>query len=175
MRLACVTGRFQPVHNGHLELFAAAIDGHEQLIVAVTNPDAESRAAEDTAPHRHRDGANPFTFYERYQLLAAALRHLGLSGRAAIVPFDLTRPECWANYVPRSATQFVRVFGPWEQTKAQRLAHAGYEVTTLVGDPAAKLSASQVRAAMRAGTAWEHHVPGSVAQLLISLLRPDRP
>ncbi|MEV0408899.1 adenylyltransferase/cytidyltransferase family protein [Actinoallomurus sp. NPDC050550] len=166
MRLACVTGRFQPVHNGHLELFAAAIAEHDLLIVAVTNPDPEFRALEDTAPHRHRDDANPFTYYERYRLLTAALRCQGLAGRAAIVPFDLARPGCWANYVPLSATQFVRVFTTWERTKARRLSEGGYRVVALVGDPATKLSATTVRAALRTGQGWERYVPAGVADVL---------
>ena len=37
--LGCVTGRFQPVHEQHLELFGIALAECAHQIVAVTNPD----------------------------------------------------------------------------------------------------------------------------------------
>ena len=37
--LACVTGRFQPVHHQHLDLFEIALREAGYLIVAVTNPE----------------------------------------------------------------------------------------------------------------------------------------
>ena len=61
MTLAAVTGRFQPVHAQHLELFALALAEHDHLVVAVTNPDSGARHEAATSTHRHTDAANPFT------------------------------------------------------------------------------------------------------------------
>jgi len=72
-QLVCVTGRFQPVHADHLRLFRAALAGGDRLVVAVTNPDPGACRAEPTSGHRHRADANPFTYFERVGLLAAAL------------------------------------------------------------------------------------------------------
>src|SRR6185503_2780148 len=87
MRFAAVTGRFQPVHHQHLELFALALAEHDHLVVAVTNPDSGARHEAATSTHRHTDAANPFTYFERLRLLRAALDGAGLADRASVVPF----------------------------------------------------------------------------------------
>ena len=51
--LACVTGRFQPVHADHLRLFRLALAASGRLVVAVTNPDPGTLRAEPASSHRH--------------------------------------------------------------------------------------------------------------------------
>jgi nicotinamide mononucleotide adenylyltransferase len=167
--LAAVTGRFQPVHAQHLELFALALAAHDHLVVAVTNPDTGARHAAATSAHRHTDEANPFTYYERARLLAAALTGAGLADRATVVPFDLTRPHLWPEYVPRAAVQYVRAFSPWESDKAGRLADGGYGVVVVDGDPATKLDAAAIRAGFADGT-WPALVPPATVPVLADLL-----
>ncbi|AEA28392.1 adenylyltransferase/cytidyltransferase family protein [Pseudonocardia benzenivorans] len=172
--LGCVTGRFQPVHDQHLELFELVAAECEHLVVAVTNPDSGARRAEPTSEHRHRPEANPFSYFERVRLLTVALDAAGLGDRTTIVPFDLTRPEVWTQYVPRHGHQYVRVFSEWERDKAGRLAAAGYEVTVLDGDAATKRHAADVRALLASGGDWAGLVPPATVPLLRALdrLRP---
>jgi cytidyltransferase-like protein len=165
--LAAVTGRFQPVHAQHLELFAHALAHHDELVVAVTNPDPQARRREPTSTHRHTDAANPFTYFERVRLLAAALADTGLS--ATVVPFDLTRPEVWAGYVPLDAHHYVRAYSAWEREKAEQLRAGGYTVTVLDGDPAVKLDATDIRRGFDDGS-WERLVPAATVPLLRTLL-----
>lgn len=169
--LGCVTGRFQPVHEQHLDLFEIALAECQDLVVAVTNPDAGTRHQEPTSAHRHTASANPFTYFERVRLLKAAIRDRGLAERITIVPFDLTSPELWSQHVPLTARQFVRAFSDWERQKAQWLKQAGYVVTLLEGDPSQRLSASNIRAGMRAGDSrWHRLVPAATIPLLDELL-----
>lgn len=167
--LAAVTGRFQPVHHQHLELFALALAEHDHLVVAVTNPDSGARAEAATSAHRHTDAANPFTYFERLRLLRAAFDGAGLGDRTSVVPFDLTRPHLWPEYVPLGARQFVRAYSAWEKDKAGQLADGGYAVTVVDGDPAAKLDAAAIRARFADGT-WEALVPPATLQILRELL-----
>jgi nicotinamide mononucleotide adenylyltransferase len=170
-RLACVTGRFQPVHRQHMQLFQMALRGHDHLIVAVTNPDQQARHAEPTSTHRHTAAANPFGYYQRARLLDAALTAAGLLERATLVPFDLTRPDIWPEYVPLHADQLVRVYSDWERDKATRLSAAGYRVTVLDGDPVTKLAASEVRRRFAGGDAsWAELVPEATVPLLREFL-----
>lgn len=169
MSLAAVTGRFQPVHAQHLELFALALAEHDHLVVAVTNPDTGARHAAATSAHRHTDDANPFTYYERARLLAAALAGAGLADRATVVPFDLTRPQLWPEYVPRDAVQYVRAYSAWEADKAGRLADGGYAVVVVDGDPATKLDAATIRAGFR-DDSWVSLVPPATVPVLRDLL-----
>lgn len=173
MTTGCVTGRFQPVHDQHLELIGIALAECDHVIVAVTNPDAGARHEEATSAHRHTPAANPFTYYERSRLLAAALAGAGWAARTTVVPFDLTRPQVWPDYVPLHARQFVRAYDGWERQKAAALAAGGYAVTVLDGDPATKRSATDIRTLLAgdAGLAgWRDAVPAGVAPLLAELL-----
>lgn len=168
--LACVTGRFQPVHRQHMELFDIALRHAGRLIVAVTNPDSGARREDTTSAHRHRRSANPFTYYQRVRLLSAALAERRLTARTTIVPFDLTRPAHWHEYVPLHARQFVRAYSDWERHKGRLLADAGYRVEMLEGNPEGQLSASDIRARMAHGADWESLVPRAVVPVLRTML-----
>ncbi len=173
--LACVTGRFQPVHADHLRLFRIALRDRGALVVGVTNPDPGARARDPSSDHRHRDDANPFTYYERCGLLAAALASdEGVGAEAAagvrIVPFDLARPEHWTGYVPAHAVQYVGRNGPWEREKARRLAAGGYRVVEVDPGAGARRSATAIREAIRSGGAWEELVPAATVEPLRALL-----
>ncbi len=165
--LACVTGRFQPVHGQHLELFEIALQFSEHLVVAVTNPDSRSLFQSTSSTHRHREQDNPFTYFERVALLRAALAERGLLEKTTILPFDLGAPEQWAEYVPLTARQYVRIYSAWERDKAELLRAAGYAVVALDGDVAGRLSSSEIRARMATGGDWQSLVPAAtVAPLL---------
>lgn len=168
---ACVTGRFQPVHEDHLRLFRMGLAERGRLIVGITNPDASTLRPEAGSAHRHRQDANPFTYWERCELLLAALDR---DPRVVIVPFDLARPELWAGYVPLDAVQYVGRGGPWEAEKARRLAAAGYRVIEAAPGPGARRSSTEIRAAMRAGGDWEGLVPPATVAPLREVLARRR-
>ena len=177
-QLACVTGRFQPVHRQHMELFELALDQAEHLIVAVTNPDIQARQEVATSLHRHSIAANPFTYFERVQLLTSALDRAGHLRRTTIVPFDLTRPEVWTDYVPRGTRHFVRAYSDWERQKADWFREAGYPVTLLEGSAQGRISSTDIRSSLAMETAsgstssmqdWHELVPTSTIALLEEL------
>ncbi|CAB4935625.1 unannotated protein [freshwater metagenome] len=176
--LACVTGRFQPVHRQHMELFELALAEADHLIVAITNPDIQARQEVATSLHRHSVAANPFTYFERVQLMTRALDAAGYLSRTTIVPFDLTRPEVWTDYVPRSARHFVRAHTDWERQKAGWLRDAGYAVTLLEGDPQQRISSTDIRRFLAikttpgstgSGDEWHELVPNATIALLEKL------
>ena len=169
--LACVTGRFQPIHEQHLELFEIALKHCDHLIIAITNPDPGARHQEPSSAHRHTAEANPFTYFERALLIQAAINARGISGRCTLVPFDLQRHILWTHYVPLAARQFVRAYGDWEREKARWFGNAGYPVTLIDGDASGRLSASMIRNSMRADdAAWKLWVPMATVPLLEQLL-----
>jgi nicotinamide-nucleotide adenylyltransferase len=169
--LGCVTGRFQPIHHQHLELFEIALARCRQLIVAVTNPDTGAHHEEETSKHRHTNAANPFSFFERARFINAAVKDRGWTERVTLVPFNLTCPELWPQYVPLPARQFVRAFSEWERQKAQWFQLCGYAVSLLDGDPSERLSASDIRESMLANDdAWRQLVPSAIVPLLEEML-----
>ena len=171
MSLGCITGRFQPLHRQHTGLLEIALEACTHVIVAVTNPDTGARHEESTSAHRHTAAANPFTYYERVRLIQAAARENGYGDRITIVPFNMTQPALWPQYVPLHAIQFVRAYSDWERQKAQRFERAGYAVTLLIGDALDRVSAGEVRARLNAGDErWHALVPTATIPLLEGLL-----
>lgn len=171
--LACVTGRFQPLHLDHLELMLLARAESLHLVVGITNPDPRGRAPDRRSAHRHLASANPFTYRERLAMVESALRAGGVPAEDFdVVPFPLDAPEVWHHYVPPEAVQFVRALGPWERAKAERLAAAGYAVRSLSAPVGNQRSGTAVRAALRVGAdSWRAEVPAAVATLVEEFLR----
>tara|TARA_B100001123_G_scaffold379647_1_gene448729 strand:+ start:257 stop:844 length:588 start_codon:yes stop_codon:yes gene_type:complete len=165
--IGCVTGRFQPVHNGHIELFQTVLDVHSRLIVAITNPDPQTRWRHPNHASRHLEEANPFTFYERTTMVHAACQFVGISREQYdVVPFPLHEPERVTHYVPTNIIQYVRIFSSWEAGKAKMLQDYGYPVQSIDGNPATKIAASAVREGFGTGSDWRHLVPAPVADLV---------
>jgi nicotinamide-nucleotide adenylyltransferase len=102
--------------------------------------------------------------------LTAALADRGIAADTTIVPFDLTRPRHWPEYVPLHARHLVRAYSDWERHKAELLADSGYPVTVLDGDPVQRLSATEIRYRIEHGEQWQDLVPGAVVPVLQSLL-----
>nr|WP_211177706.1 cytidyltransferase [Pseudonocardia acidicola] len=153
-----------------MQLFEIALGRCDRLIVAITNPDTGARHPEPTSAHRHTAAANPFTYYERALLLGAAVTAAGWAPRVTVVPFDLTRPQLWPQYVPLHARHFVRAYSAWERRKAGWFADAGYPVTVLDGDPGTKVSATDIRRLLATGGDWRDAVPAATVPVLAELL-----
>lgn len=169
-RSFAVTGRFQPFHNDHLDLVMTAAREGGRLIVGITNPDHRSRVEDPASAHRHRDAANPFSYFERSDMIARALLDSGLPMSAfTIVPFPLEAPALWHNYIPAKTVQLVRTFAKWEHRKVEMLEMGGYTVRTLPGDLQTRISATDIRAALATGGDWQSQVPPGAADVLLSL------
>ncbi len=168
-----VHGRFQPFHNGHLEYVMKALDRCEGLIVGITNPDPGEIRAEATSEHRHLDESNPYTFFQRMEMVRGVFRDLGVDAeRVRVVPFHIHEPRKWRYYLPtpESLVHYVRVFSPWEQSKVDRLRDEGYVVEIL--DPGIEkgIEASQIRRMMDEGDdEWRSLVPAAVARVIEAL------
>jgi cytidyltransferase-like protein len=167
--LGMVHGRFQPVHNGHLEYLVAAAARSARLVVGITNPEGFPTRPEPDDPARHLPESNPFTYAERRRMVEAAAAGAGV-GPVEVIPFPVTEPDLWDGLVPAGAVQFVRVLSPWGSSKLARLRERGF-VTAVLDAPEGKIvSGAQVRAAIRAGADWRALVPPAVADVLDDLL-----
>jgi nicotinamide-nucleotide adenylyltransferase len=128
----CVHGRFQPFHEGHLEYVLRAWQRCERLIVGVTAADPTAVWKETESPHRHEPASNPFTYFERLQMIRDTLLAEGLKARDfAIVSFPIQDPGFIGHYVPEGTTHFVRVYSRWEEEKVRRLRDEVFPVEVL--------------------------------------------
>jgi len=156
-RVACFTGRFQPFHNQHLEVLSALSHSFERIIIGVTNPDLSNLQAHSASAHRHTDGANPFSFEARVEIIENSISGIQKSDlsnvQIDIVPFDLTTPD--SCQVPADTVFAVRIFSPWEASKLLLFTDQGFETLQLPA-PDCKLSASDIRLSLIANdNNWE--------------------
>jgi cytidyltransferase-like protein len=166
-RRGMIHGRFQPFHNGHLAYLKAAARLCDALVVGITSPDPTRVKVEPEDPQRHLPEANPFTYFERYRMVKAAVAELQVPlERVDIVPFPVNEPDVWKYYVPPGATQYLRLFSEWGRRKLELLRAAGFEVVVLDEGAAKEVSGADVRAALREGGTWETLVPTGVAEVI---------
>ena len=171
-RLGMMHGRFQPFHNGHWEYLELTAARCETLIIGITNPDPSVTAKDEKSAHRHRAEANPYTYFQRQWMIREAILDSDLRLDAVVfIPFPVNRPELWRYYVPDDVVHYLRVFSPWEQTKAERLREAGYAVEILQPGAEKQVEATEVRRRLRAGEQWQELVPAGVARVIESLTK----
>jgi cytidyltransferase-like protein len=167
-----IHGRFQPFHNGHLAYLLAAAARCRTLFVGITNPDRAHLRPEPEDPARHLPESNPFRYTERLLMVEGAAADAG-AGPVHVIPFPVTEPDLWDDYVPPGAVHYLRLFSPWGSAKLDRLRRAGHAVEVLDAPEGKAISGEQVRAALRAGAEWRHLVPPATARV-IDALPPDR-
>jgi hypothetical protein len=119
----------------------------------ITNPDSGARHEEPrrctaTSPSRTR---SPTSSGSRSR---AALYGRGLTAPTTIVPLDLTRPECWAEYPPAPSAPDPRLQQPGTRD-APLVTDTGYPVTVIDGDAGTIPSAMDIRAQLTTAAAPE--------------------
>jgi cytidyltransferase-like protein len=171
IRYGLVLGRLQPLHLGHIEYLEAAKSRCDHLVIGITNPDTGVLIYDDADPKRSRSESNPFSYFDRYQMVGASLIELGWQHEEfSIVPAPINTPEEMVPYIPRHdrTTVFITVYDAWGEKKAQLIGNLGYTVEILWRrDMRERLTTStDIRNAIRTGGAWRHLVPGAVARYL---------
>jgi cytidyltransferase-like protein len=165
--VAVIHGRFQPLHLGHLEYLLAGAARCDVLVVGITNPDPSQIAAEPTDPARGAEGANPFTYYDRYLMVEAALTEAGVGrDRLRIVPFPHSFPERLRFYAPADAVYLLTLYDEWGDTKLDRFHALGLTTEVMWRRTDKPISGTRVRQAIESGGDWEPLVPPAVAKVI---------
>ena len=167
-RYGVVLGRFQPLHVGHIEYLEAARNECDRLVIGITNPDTGAMTFNAADPNRSRSENNPFSYFQRHEMIDTALCDAGWEpGAFAIVPADVADLARVGVFLPDPAqtTVFITIYDAWGEEKARRLSDLGYRVHILWRrDMASRVtSGTALRALMRANEPWRHLVPPAVA------------
>lgn len=172
-----IHGRFQVLHHDHLRYLLAGKALCRHLVVGVTNPDPTLTRPEPEDPHRSAAAANPLSYYERQQLVRAALEEVGVpAGEYTIVPFPINVPELYAHYAPLDAVFFLTIYDEWGRRKLRRFEELGLRTHVLWEreEGGKGISGTEVRRRMARGEPWRDLVPASVAALLERWGVPER-
>lgn len=164
-----VLGRFQPLHLGHLEYLEAARRRCECLVVGITNPDTAAMVAHFADPNRSKLESNPFSFFQRYEMINRSLCDLGWpAGCFAIVPAEISNLGQLQVFLPNPAesTFFVTIYDAWGEEKMRRLQELDYAVEVLWRRSMTDrlTSGTALRKLMRANGDWQSFVPRAVIE-----------
>lgn len=160
---ASVHGRFQMFHNGHLEYLLEAKRRCDYLWVGITQYDIFDLRSEDLAIHRGLSADNPFTYYERVQMISDALCDSGLSRTVfGFVPFPIENEGHLPNFLPVTIPCLTTIYDHWNREKVKRLRELGYHVVVLWERDKKITEGSEVRRLLRSGSAdWMDLVPNA--------------
>ncbi|MFH0824440.1 MAG: nicotinate-nucleotide adenylyltransferase [Pseudomonadota bacterium] len=167
--LGVIHGRFQILHNDHLEYLLAGKARCNHLVVGITNPDPSLTRDDPADSPRSRLSANPLTYFERYLMVGAVLSEAGVSrDDFSVVPFPINVPDLYHHYVPMDAVFFITICDAWGERKLELLESRGLRVDVMWRrTPSTKgLTGSNIRGLMIAGKQWDHLVPKSAASLI---------
>lgn len=161
-KVGVIHGRFQMLHNGHMEYLLAGKSRCDYLLIGITNPDVILTKASKSNPNRSLLTSNPLTFYERFQMTRGAMVEAGVSiEEFDIVPFPINHPELLLNYVPRDAKFYMTIYDDWSMEKQSALESLGCSIDimwTRTNDEKIT-SGTEVRSRIAQGKSWKQLVP----------------
>lgn len=169
-KIGVIHGRFQMLHIGHMEYLLAGKKRCEHLIIGITNPDSFLTKYSDANPHRSSSFANPLTYFERFQMIKAAMVEAGVKrSEFDIVPFPINYSELIFNYAPRSAKYYMTIYDEWSEEKRELLQKLGCDIDVMwTRSNAEKVtSGTAVRDCIMYNKPWKHLVPDAVYNYII--------
>jgi hypothetical protein len=164
-QMGVVHGRFQLFHNDHLKYVLAAKERCVHMIIGICNPDMNLTTYSSANPHRSSLRENPFTYFERYQMIKGTLLELGISSKDFdIIPFPINYPNLIPNYAPMSAKYYMTIYDQWGREKEKTLRSIGCDIEIMWDIDISKkgISGSDIREMIRTGKNWKKYVPNYV-------------
>lgn len=156
-------GRFQPFHNGHLELLLhvqQTFRPHE-LLIGIGSAQAS---------HTPR---NPFTAGERFEMVKRSLQAERFEDFWPIPVPDVDRHSIWVSHVVSLVPAFDQVYSN-DPLTVHLFQKAGFEVPRLPFFNRGEYEGTEIRRRMAEQEPWEHLVPASVRGFLQEIKGAER-
>lgn len=179
--VASIHGRFQPFHNGHLSYFMKALAREKHLFIGITNCLTSVTSSEVSLRdglHSGSDQANPFTFFDRLQIIEAGLKGSGVKAdNFSIIPFPIELIQGLIPFFPLSGICYTTIKDEWNLKKIEVLKSIGYRVEVLdnIEDGSdVYASGSEIRRwARNSNEKWREAMPDGSVQMIDALRRED--
>ncbi len=164
-----IHGRFQPFHLGHLDYLKTALSRCEHLIIGITNPDPAEFVEEKTSSHRHVAESNPYTYFQRQQMIKECLIDLEVDlNKISFIPFYLFNEEKWKYFIPNpeNLIMLMRIYTEWEEKKIKRFENYGIKVEVLEKYPVKTHEGIHVRRMMKNNEDYKSQLPKGTIRVL---------
>ena len=150
-----VIGRYQPFHNGHLEVIQEITQDNEcdELIIGIGSAQ-ESHTLE-----------NPFTAGERILMIDQALIEVGIKNYFLIPIIDLNRYAVWVAHVESLVPTIDLVYTNNPLTK-RLFEERGYKVKLPKLYDREKFSGTKIREMIKSNEDWTNLVPPAVEKII---------
>jgi len=177
---ALYLGRFQPFHKGHFRLILGLRGKYDKVVIGLCSC------------QKHHTKRNPFTFWERYEMITNTLDRLYLGKDwYEIIPIpDIECPERWAQFVdaifgkrdvvitnnPNTRDLFESIGDKVEGFPVERV-YIGINHNQRYGSNKygyTDVSGTKVRDSLSKDNVWQLMVPYTVLNYLISINAKDR-
>ena len=148
-------GRFQPFHNGHLEVIKKIVEDVDELIIIV-----------GSSQYSHRLD-NPFTAGERITMIRKALEEERIQlSKVWIIPVpDVHQHALWVSQIVGYSPKFDVVYAN-EPLTSRLFMEAGFKVKPMLFIKREVYLATEIRKRMLKGEKWEDLVPSSVTKFI---------
>jgi len=150
---ALTIGRFQPFHNGHLEVIKEIMDDNDSIVIGI-----------GSAQYSH-SLENPFTAGERYLMISNTLATNHIENYYIIPIIDMNRYAIWVAHVESLIPSADVVYTHNPLTRRLFL-EKGYEVHTPMEYDRANLSGKEIRRRIINNESWHDLVPNEVVRVI---------
>lgn len=172
MQSALFIGRFQPFHNGHLDVIKKILKENDRVIIAIGS------AEKNFLP------SNPMTAGERFTLIDEALKEAKISEKKyCIIPIrNVNNFALWVNHVNTYVPEYTKLYtgsriitACYENkySKEHRANKSGPKLIQLDRN-LLPVSGTEIREAILENEKWETLVPKAVAKKLKEWKIPQR-
>jgi nicotinamide-nucleotide adenylyltransferase len=148
-------GRFQPFHNGHLNVIDNILKKTDELIILVGSS------------QRSHEIENPFTCGERLTMIRLALNEAGINASKYLsIPFpDVSMHSIWVYGVISQVPKFNKVYTNEALTR-RLFSEAGYMVSSIPLYKRNTLCATEIRSRILLDKNWKELVPKNVSKFI---------
>ena len=158
---ALFIGRFQPFHNGHLQLLQNVADKYDDLIIGI-----------GSSQYKHTID-NPFTLNERRSMIEQSLKAADINNYNIFPIPDIHNLPKWVSHVESLVADFDIVVSNNALTK-RLFSQKGYRIIETPWFNRYQYSGKEIRRRMINNEPWYNLVPNQVYSIIMKIKGVER-
>jgi len=159
--IALFVGRFQPFHNGHLQILKTVYKDFDEIIIGIGSSQYSNTLD------------NPFTAEERKEMIEKTLNAEGIKNYKVYFIPDIHNYPKWVSHVESIVPKFDVVISNNLLT-SKLFSEKGYIVRNTLLFEREKYSGKEIRRRMLEGREWKNLVPKQVVDIIEKIKGVER-